>query len=81
MKLSFLAFSTDFFKNFALKTYCNLKMFLLSAQNNFYVTLSSYEEEQVKKSSSLNLMSSVGFQASKIWVFFWKTNFHAELVP
>ena len=56
-------------------------MFLLSAQNNFYVTLSSYVEEHVKKSSSLNLMSSVGFQASKIWMFFWKTNFHAELVP
>ena len=28
--------------------YCNLKMFLLSAQNNFHVILSSYVEEHVK---------------------------------
>ena len=32
-----------------LKTYGTLKMFLLSAQNNFYVILSSYVEGQVKK--------------------------------
>ena len=56
-------------------------MFLLSAQNNFSFILSSYVEEHVKKSSNLNLMSLVGFQASKIWVFFWKTSFQAELVP
>ena len=33
----------------SLKTYGTLKMFLLSAQNNFYVILSSYVEGQVKK--------------------------------
>ena len=31
-----------------------------------------------KKNSSLNFMSSVGFQASKIWIFFGK--FTVELV-
>ena len=47
-------------------------MFLLSAQNNFYIILSSYVEGLVQKNSSLNFMSSVGFQVSKIWMFFWK---------
>ena len=40
-------------------------MFVLSAQNT---TLSSH----VKKTSSPNLMASVGFQVSKIWMFFGK---------
>ena len=47
-------------------------MFLLSAQNKFYIPLISYAEEHVKENSSLNFMSPVGFQASKIWIFFWK---------
>ena len=42
----------------------------LSAQNNFYIILSSYVEGHVQKTSSLNLMSSVDFQACKIWMFF-----------
>ena len=42
-------------------------MFLLSAQNDFYVIWSSYVEGYVQKNSSLNLMSLVGFQVSKIW--------------
>ena len=46
-----------------------LKMFLLSAKNNFYITSSSYVEGHVKKHSSLNFMPVVGFQASKIWMF------------
>ena len=48
-------------------------MFLLSAHNNFYIILRSYVEDHVKKNSSLNFMSMAGFQASKIWTFFWKT--------
>ena len=48
-------------------------MFLLSAQNNFYIMLSSYVEEHVQKNSGLNSMSLVGCQASEIWVFLWKT--------
>ena len=47
-EFSFLAFLAAFL-NFALKTYCTLKMFLLNAQNNFYVTMSSYEGGHVKK--------------------------------
>ena len=47
-------------------------MFLLRAQNNFYVLLSSCVERHVKKNSNLNIMSSVGFQDSKIWMFFGK---------
>ena len=53
-------------------------MFLLSAQDNFYIRLSTYVEGHVKKKSSLNFMSSVGFQASKMWTFLWK--FIVELV-
>ena len=52
-------------------------MFLLSAQNKFYI-MSSYAENHVKKNSSLNYVSSVGFQASKICMFFGK--FTAEQV-
>ena len=44
-------------------------MFLLSVQNNFFI-MSSYVEEHVKKNSSLNFMSSIGFQASKICMYF-----------
>ena len=47
-------------------------MFLLSVQNNFYIIWDAYVEGHVKKNSSLNLMSWVGFQASKIWMFFGK---------
>ena len=56
IEFSFLAFSADFVKILPSKTYGFLKMFLLSAQNNFYVILSSCEEEHVKKNSSLNFM-------------------------
>ena len=35
--------------DFALKIYCTLKLFLLSAQNSFYSSLSSYVEGYVKK--------------------------------
>ena len=47
-------------------------MFLSSVQNNFYIILSSYVEGYTKNNSSLNFMSLVGFQASKVWKFFWK---------
>ena len=50
-------------------------MFLLSAQNNFYIVLSSYVQGHVKKYSGLNFMSSVDFHASKIWMSFWKIGF------
>ena len=46
-------FSSDFF-NFALKTYGTLTMLLLSAQNKFYIILSSYVERACEKNSSLN---------------------------
>ena len=48
-----------------------LKMFLLSDLNNFYVILSPYVEEHVQNYSSSNFMSSVDFQVSKIWMFFF----------
>ena len=64
-------------------------MFLLSAQNNFYIILSSYVQRHVHNNSSLNFMSAVGFQASKIWMFFLENllqsqfgnHFQAEIIP
>ena len=41
--------------------------------------MSLYVEVYVKKNSRLNLMSSVGFQASKIWMFFRKKIYGASL--
>ena len=60
------------FLNFALKTYGTLKMFLLNTENNFVTIFSSCVEGHVKKNSIMNFMSSVGFQASKNWIFIWK---------
>ena len=54
-------------------------MFLLSAQNNFYIILSSCVEGHVQKNSSLNFMSPVGFQASEVWMFFYKIYCAASL--
>ena len=71
-KIQFFSLFDWFFKNFAFETYGILKMFLFSAQNNFYITLSSYVEGHMKKSSNLSFMSLVCFQASKVWMFFWK---------
>ena len=66
-------FSFFFFFKFCLKTYSTLKMFVLSAQNNFYYCIEFICRKTHEKNSSLNFMSSVGFQASKIWMFsFWK---------
>ena len=58
--------------NFALKTTGILKMFLLSAQNNFYVILSSYVEGYVKKNSSLSFMSFLVSEPPKSGSFFGK---------
>ena len=54
MKLSFLAFPAIifFFLIFAFKSYVSLKRFLLSAQDSFYIILSSYVEGHVKKIKS-----------------------------
>ena len=46
-KIQFFNLFGLLFFNFALKTYGTLKMFLLSAQNNFYIILSSYVEGHV----------------------------------
>ena len=46
-----------------------LNSFLLGSQNIFNMILSSYVEEPIKENSSLNFMSSIDFQASKIWIF------------
>ena len=72
VKFSFLAFQADFFKNFVLKTYGTFKMFLLRACNNFHIILSPYVEGHMQKNSSLNFKSLIGFQASRIWMFFQK---------
>ena len=53
-------------------------MYLLSAQSDFYIILSSYVESHVKKNSSVNFMSSVGFRPPKSECFFGK--FTAEQV-
>ena len=75
--------------NFAHKTYRTLKMLLLNAHSNFYVILSSYVERHMRKVSSLNFMSFIGFEALKIWTFFlgnlllskfWN-HFRAEMIP
>ena len=47
-------------------------MFQLSAQNNFYIVLSSYVEEQVKKNPSLNFMSFDWFPGLQNLDVFWK---------
>ena len=52
VKLSFLVFYNDFFLIFAFRTYISLKRFLLSAQDNFYIILSSYVERHVQKINS-----------------------------
>ena len=74
-KIQFFSLSClfSFFLIFAFKTYASLNKFLLSAQDNFYIILGSYVEGHVKKKSSLNFMSLVGFQVSKIWKFSLKT--------
>ena len=51
----------------------------IKCPNNFYVILSSYVEEYVKKNWGLNFMYLVGFQVSKFWKFFWKTYRGASL--
>ena len=51
-------------------------MFLWSAQKNSHIILSSYVDGHVQKNSSMNFMSSIGFQTSKIWMFL----FFVELV-
>ena len=53
-------------------------MFRLSAQSNFHIILISYVEDYVEKNSSQNFMILVGFQASKMWKFFWKIYFEAS---
>ena len=53
-------------------------MFLLSAQSNFYIILSSYVEGYVKKNSNLNFMILVSSQVSKMWKCFWKIYFEAS---
>ena len=57
-------------------------MFLLSAQNNFYVILRSYLESYVKsefRKLSLNFVFLVGLQAFKILKFICKIYFEASL--
>ena len=53
-------------------------MFPLSAQNNFYIILSSYGEWHVKKKSRQSFISLVGFQPPKSGYLFGK--FTAEQV-
>ena len=80
VKFIFLAFLAVFFFNFALKTYDTLKMLLLSTQNNFYNILSKFMcRRACAKNSILIFMSLVGFQASKIWMLFWKIYCEASL--
>ena len=43
---------------------------LINAQNNFYIITSC--RRACEKKVSLNFMSLVGFQASKVWMFFGK---------
>ena len=45
-------------------------MLILDAQDNFHIILSYCVEGHLKK--SLNFMSSIDFQASKIWMLFVK---------
>ena len=57
--------------DFSLKTYCTLKMFLLSAQNR-YVILSSYTEGHVKKIQVLILCLLLFLSLPKSRSFFGK---------
>ena len=58
------------FFNFDVKCCCTLKMFLISAQNNFY--LLSISRRICEKKISVDFMSLVDSQASNIWMLFWK---------
>ena len=52
-------------------------MFPLSVQNNYFI-LSLCVKGHVKKNTSLNFMSFVGFQASKMCTLFWKIYWRAS---
>ena len=60
--------------DFALKTYCTLKMFLLSAQNNFYITLSEFICRRAcdKKIQVWTLYIWLVSRDPKFWCFFGK---------
>ena len=58
-------FGCFFFLIFGLKTCGTMKMFPLSAQTHFFIILSSYVEEHVKKNSSLSFISLVGLENLK----------------
>ena len=75
VKFSFLAFSANFFFNFVLKTCGTLNMFLLSAQNNLYIKLSSYVKGYVKSEFHV----SSWFPCLQNLDIFWKTYCRASL--
>ena len=56
-------------------------MLLLSAQNNIYIILSSCVKGHMEKIQAWFFMSLVGFQASKIWIFFGKFTAEQVLKP
>ena len=86
MFLIFFSLFRWFTFSFALKIYSNLKMFLLSVQNNYIEFIC---RRACPKKSSLNFMSLVVFKASKTWLFFSKNllqskfsnYFQAEIIP
>ena len=70
-KILFLTFSVDFLKFSPL----NLWYFedvSIKYPKQFLYYIDFICKRHVKKNSSLNFMSSVGFQAPKIWMLFWK---------
>ena len=77
--------------NLALKIYCFLKVFLLRAQclKHFLYYIEFLCRTSCEKNSSLNFMSLIGFQASKIQMFLQKSYcdasfkiiFFAEIIP
>ena len=77
VKFSFVDFLADLFLNFALQTYGTLEIFLLSAQNNLYIILSSYVECAKKIQVWMSCLQLVS-RPPKSGCFFG--NFTAELV-
>ena len=58
---------------FALKIYGTLKMFLFSVPNDFYIIFIEFIcRRACEKNLSLNFISLVVIQASKLWMFFRK---------
>ena len=71
-KFSFLTFSTDFLW-FCLQKLWNFEGVVIKCPKQFLRYIELICSGSCKKNSSVNFVSLVGFQTSKLWMIFWKT--------